>query len=37
MYEKTILKFVELLSSAVLKLTVVDHLRIVCSEGILLG
>ena len=37
MYGKTILKFVELLSVAVLKLTVVDHLRIACSAGILLG
>ena len=37
MYEKAILKFMELLSVAVLKLIVVDHLHIACSAGILLG
>ena len=37
MYEKTILKFVDLLSLAVLKLTIVDHLRVVFSTGVLSG
>ena len=37
MYEKITLKFVDLLLLAVLKLTIVDHLRVVFSAGVLLG
>ena len=37
MYEKTILKFVEILAVAVLKLIIVDHLRVACSAIDLLG
>ena len=36
MYEKITLKFVDLLLLAVLKLTIVDHLRVVFSAGVLL-
>ena len=37
MYEKITLKFVDLSLLAVLKLTIVDHLRVVFSVGVLLG